>query len=59
MTKPAPATSGARRGRPPLSDDPANTVRLNVFLTKEQQEKFRRLGGSAWLRRRIESAREP
>ena len=62
MSKSAFMPSGVPKraaGRPSLTEDPADTVRLNVFLTKDQREKFRRLGGSAWLRERIERAREP
>jgi hypothetical protein len=46
------------RGRPALTqgrDAPTWTVRL----TPEQLAKLARLGGAAWLRERIDKAKEP
>lgn len=37
----------------------AGYVRLEAYVTKAQREKFRRLGGDEWLRKRIEAAKEP
>lgn len=36
----------------------AGYVRLEGYVTKEQREKFRRLGGDEWLRKKIEQAKE-
>lgn len=46
------------RGRPRL-DEGAPTVRVSVQLTEPQKEKLSRLGGSAWVRTRIDKAKEP
>jgi hypothetical protein len=35
----------------------AGFVRLEAYVTREQREKFRQLGGDAWLRERIERAK--
>lgn len=35
----------------------AGYVRLEAYVTREQREKFRQLGGDAWLRERIERAK--
>lgn len=35
----------------------AGYVRLEAYVTKEQREKFRRLGGDDWLRDRISRAK--
>lgn len=35
----------------------AGYVRLEAYVTKEQREKFRALGGDAWLRKKIEAAK--
>lgn len=37
----------------------AGYVRLEAYVTKEQREKFRALGGDGWLRKKINSAKEP
>lgn len=36
----------------------AGYVRLEAYVTREQREKFRRLGGDEWLRKKIEQAKE-
>ena len=36
----------------------AGYVRLEAYVTREQREKFRALGGDAWLRKRIDAAKE-
>lgn len=36
----------------------AGFVRLESYVTAEQREKFRRLGGDEWLRNRIDKAKE-
>lgn len=43
-------------GRPPIGAAPM--TRACVALSKEQREKLRRLGGSAWIRRQIDKAEE-
>lgn len=35
----------------------AGYVRLEAYVTKEQREKFRALGGDAWLRKKIDAAK--
>jgi hypothetical protein len=35
----------------------AGFVRLEAYVTKEQREKFRALGGDEWLRKKIDAAR--
>lgn len=35
----------------------AGFVRLEAYVTKEQREKFRALGGDAWLRKKIDAAK--
>lgn len=37
----------------------AGFVRLEAYVTKEQREKFRQLGGDEWLRKKIEAATIP
>jgi hypothetical protein len=36
----------------------AGMVRLEAWVTKEQREKFRRLGGDEWLRKKIDATKE-
>ena len=48
-----------RKGRPPLPADQQARVPYNVRLTPAQREKVERLGGAAWVRARIDAAREP
>ena len=49
---------GRGQGRKPLKEGQA-TVTLSVRLTVAQREKLERLGGAAWLRDRIDKAKEP
>jgi predicted Holliday junction resolvase-like endonuclease len=35
----------------------AGYVRLEAYVTREQREKFRQLGGDEWLRKKIEAAK--
>lgn len=35
----------------------AGYVRLEAYVTREQREKFRQLGGDDWLRKKIEGAK--
>jgi len=45
-----------RRGRPPV--DPANeTQSVSIRLTKQQREKLDQLGGSPWVREKIDKAK--
>lgn len=42
------------QGRKPLAKD-GQTVRINLTMTAEQRDKLIRLGGSAWVRGKIDS----
>lgn len=46
------------QGRKPLDPDDA-TVVVTVRLTLAQKAKLATLGGAAWVRERIEKARQP
>lgn len=35
----------------------AGYVRLEAYVTKDQRDKFRALGGDAWLRKKIDAAK--
>ena len=48
---------GRGQGRKPLKEG-QETVTLSVRLTVAQREKLDRLGGAAWLRDRIDKAKE-
>ena len=52
-----PKRGGPNRGqgRKPLAGD-GQTVRINITMTAEQRDKLKKLGGSAWVRQRIEEA---
>jgi len=52
------ASAPRGRGRPPLSNGAA-TVRVSVQVTEPQKEKLEKLGGSAWVRGRIDKAKLP
>lgn len=57
--KPSQKVTAARgRGRPPLSDGAA-TVRVSIQVTEPQKEKLEKLGGSAWVREKIDKAKLP
>lgn len=45
-----------RRGRPSISEN-GDVTTVKLYLTAEQREKLRRLGGSAWVRDRIDRAK--
>lgn len=46
------------RGRPALELG-ESTVPVTVRMTMRQKDKLARLGGGAWLRQRIDKARDP
>jgi hypothetical protein len=48
---------GRGQGRPPVKPGEP-TVTMCLRMTQAQREKVERLGGAAWLRDRIEKARE-
>lgn len=48
---------GRGQGRKPIKEGEA-TVMFTMRLTAPQREKLNRLGGAAWLRDRIDKARE-
>ncbi len=60
---PTPSTSSKKQqsaevrrfGRPPLS--PSGSVTKNIRLSPEQFEKLEQLGGVAWIRTKIDSAK--
>jgi hypothetical protein len=50
--------AGRGQGRKPLSDiEP--TVTVSVKMTAAQRAKLSKLGGAAWVRKRIDGAKEP
>lgn len=49
--------AGRGQGRKPLSEEEP-TVVFTVKMTVTQREKLSRLGGGAWVRRKIDQARE-
>ena len=57
---PKPQHGGKRpgAGRKPLAEGEDSTI-INARVTKTQAEKFKRIGGAAWLRPAIDKAREP
>jgi hypothetical protein len=50
--------SGRGQGRKPVKQG-EETVTLSLRVTVEQREKLERLGGAAWVRDRIDKAKEP
>lgn len=51
---------GPRPGSGPKTADGARgMVRVNVSMQPAQHAKFRRLGGSVWLRQQIDAAEDP
>jgi hypothetical protein len=56
MTTKPPSDRG--QGRPPIKEG-EETVTLSIRLTVSQRAKLERLGGAAWLRERIDRAKEP
>ena len=57
MTDTPKKRGGARPGggRKPMSPD-GYAVRINLTMTRQQREKLKRLGGSAWLREKLDQA---
>jgi len=54
-----PASPAAkRRGRPAIQEG-TDTVVVNVRMTNPQREKLMRLGGSQWVRTKIDKAADP
>lgn len=60
MSSEQPKHGGAGRGqgRKPLQEG-QETVPVTIKMTPGQKEKLRRLGGPAWVRARIDKAKEP
>lgn len=58
MTEAKRGGPGRGQGRKPLKKG-QETVTLSIRLTVAQREKLERLGGAAWLRDRIDKAKEP
>jgi|GEM_PF-3840919 len=56
---PMPKTPAERQAEFKQAMKEAGFVRLEAYVTKEQREKFRQLGGDAWLREKINRAKEP
>ncbi|WP_158534281.1 hypothetical protein [Paracidovorax avenae] len=52
--KPRQRAPGA--GRKPIDPSGENLVAVNTRMTVAQREKFKELGGSGWLRRKIDEA---
>lgn len=46
-------------GLPRIGKNANDQKRVFVIVTRAQHAKFKRLGGSTWLRERIERAKEP
>lgn len=46
---------GAKKGRPRNTE--AGTVRVNITIPAELREKLARLGGSAWITKKLKEAR--
>jgi hypothetical protein len=55
--QPMPQSPAERQKAFKESMKQAGMVRLEAWVTKEQREKFRQLGGDAWLRERIKRAK--
>lgn len=47
---------GKGQGRKPLGKKPSVVIQARV--TEEQREKYRRIGGPAWVRRKIDEEKE-
>ena len=58
VNKPSRGGAGRGQGRKPLQPG-AETVPVSIKMTTEQRDKLQRLGGSPWVRARIDKAREP
>lgn len=53
-----PTPAKKSRGRPRL-DEQAETVPFTIRMTMPQRDKVVRLGGAAWIRNKIDRAKEP
>jgi len=53
-----PEVTPRGRGRPALEAG-QDTVPVTVRMTTHQKDKLARLGGGAWVRQRIDKARDP
>lgn len=53
-----PPKAEPRMGRRPIEDG-FDTVTVGIKMSTRQREKLKALGGSAWVRDRIEKAKEP
>ena len=49
---------GRKNGRPPLGETAEETVRVNITMTIAQRDRLHELGGSIWIRRKIDGARK-
>lgn len=58
MTKAKERAPTRGPGRPRLKDG-LDTIPVTVRMTPPQKEKLERLGGSGWVRDRIDKAKEP
>ena len=58
MTEAKRGGPGRGQGRKPIEEG-QETVTVSVRLTVAQRAKLERLGGAAWLRDRIDKAKEP
>lgn len=52
-------TTAERQAEFKQSMKEAGYVRLEAYVTREQREKFRQLGGDEWLRKKIDAAKAP
>jgi hypothetical protein len=52
-------TEPRKPGRPRLPDSERYSERVEIRCTKAQREKLDRLGGVAWIRGKIDRAKEP
>jgi hypothetical protein len=52
-----PKTPAERQAEFKRAMKEAGYVRLEAYVTLEQREKFRQLGGDEWLRKKIDSAK--
>jgi CxxC motif-containing protein (DUF1111 family) len=57
-SKQTPNATPRGRGRKPLQEG-VDTVPMMIRLTRPQREKVERLGGAAWVRKKIDMAKEP
>lgn len=55
--KPTHGGAGRGQGRKPLEG--VAMVGVSIKVTPQQRDKLRRIGGAAWVRERIDEAKEP